>query len=95
MTDTHVTCPTCGQRINYMRAGARLPPLKMRLFDAIARGEPHGVRSNELIERLGLDIKVNCLRAHMWQINEIFERWGATKRIISRNHRWKIVPASK
>ena len=92
MNSKHIACPHCGQRMQPVRAGARLTPMKAKLFDAIARCTEHGITSDGLIERLALDLTTNSIRAHVWQINNAFERQGLATRIISRDHRWKIVP---
>lgn len=91
MNSTQITCPHCGQRLHSVRVGARLSPLKARIFDAIERCD--GIRSRDLIERLALDMTVNTLRVHIWQINDAFARQGIAIRIISRRRRfWKIGP---
>ena len=87
----HVACPHCGQRMAYMRAGARLPPLKARIFDAIKRAGADGISGPEVIESLGLDVGENGIRAHVWQINQILQRFGATERIAQRDRSYKII----
>lgn len=79
----HDPCPHCGQRMMYMREGARLPPLKTRIFDAIKRAGPDGISYKDLLANYELGISFNSLRVHVWQINEILERYGSSRRIVS------------
>lgn len=83
----HPACPHCGQRMMYMRAGARLPPLKARIFDRVKRAGPDGIAGADIIESLALDIGANCLRAHVWQINQILERFESSARITGQRGR--------
>ena len=79
----HPACPHCGQRMMYMRAGARLSPQKARIFDVIKRAGAGGISGDDIIESLRLEIGKNCLRAHVWQINEILQRFGAEVHIVA------------
>ena len=87
----HIPCPHCGQRMAYVRAGARLPPLKARIFDAIKRAGRGGISGPDIVESLGLNVGQNCIGAHVWQINEILDRFGAGVRIVSRDRAYKII----
>ena len=87
----HIPCPHCGQRMAYVRAGARLPPLKARIFDAIKRAGAAGISGPDVIESLGLEVGENGIRAHVWQINQILIRFGASGRIVSRGRAYKII----
>ena len=91
----HVACPHCGQRMTSMRAGARLPPLKARIYDAIARAGADGISGPEIIESLGLDVGKNGIRAHVWQINEILERFNSTVRIVRQEMSWRVIDRRK
>ena len=87
----HIPCPHCGQRMAYVRAGARLPPLKARIFDAIKRAGRAGISGPDVVETLGLEVGENGIRAHVWQINQILERFGAVERIAQRDRSYKII----
>ena len=87
----HIPCPHCGQRMAYVRDGARLPPLKARIFDAIKRAGRGGISGPDVIESLALDVGENGIRAHVWQINEILDRFGASVRIRRRDRAYKII----
>lgn len=87
----HPACPHCGQRMMYVRAGARLPPLKTRIFDAIVRAGADGISAPDIIESLALDVGQNGIRAHVWQINQILWRFDSGLRIVSRNLAYKII----
>ena len=91
----HEPCPHCGQRMMYMRAGARLPPLKARIYDAIVRAGPDGISAADIIESLRLDVGQNGIRAHIWQINQILQRFSSSERIVSRNLAYKIIGANR
>ena len=87
----HPACPHCGQRMMYVRAGARLPPKKARIFDAISRSGEDGISGADIIESLRLDVGSNGIRAHVWQINQILARFGAAERITARQRMYKII----
>lgn len=91
----HPACPHCGQRMMYMRAGARLPPKKARIFDAIARSGQDGISGADVIESLRLEVGENGIRAHVWQINEILQQYGSDTRILQRSKMYRMIGERK
>ena len=92
MSREHPACPHCGQRMLYMRAGARLGPVKVKIFDAIKRAGAAGISRADIIESQGLEVGEHCLRAHVWQINEILERFGSDVRVTTHPDKmYKII----
>jgi hypothetical protein len=69
------TCPHCGQPLTTQRAGARLTPLKARIFDAIKRAGHNGIDADDLFKMIFTDARHSrlTLKAHIWQINDVLE----------------------
>ena len=71
-------CEHCGQPRPETRLGVRLPPLKARIFDIVKRAGRDGIDRDELFRLVFGDRKVkrSCLKAHIWQINDLLEDSG-------------------
>jgi DNA-binding winged helix-turn-helix (wHTH) protein len=65
-------CAHCGQELPEIRAGVRLPALKARIFDAVARAGRDGIDGNDLFDLFLKDrgVQRNVLKVHIYQINE-------------------------
>ena len=61
-----------------MRLGVRLTPLKARIFDAIKRAGKDGIEGDDLFRLIFGErpVKRSCLKAHVWQINDLLEESG-------------------
>jgi hypothetical protein len=86
-------CPCCGQALPEVRLGARLTPLKARIFDIIARAGAGGVQADDLQALVfSKGQGLGGLKAHVWQINELIADEGYHIRSRSRVYvlgRWR------
>lgn len=90
-----LVCPSCHQLIAEQRNGARLPPLKAAIFDAINASGDLGISSRELVSseiyRDRRKPDVSSIKSHIGQINDLL---GETDwRIRSDRMRWFLVRA--
>lgn len=78
-------CPKCGQSIQDLRCGVRLPRNKVRIFDAIRASGEIGITSEGVI-RVAYDGEekpdVTAIKAHVSQINDLIE--NANVRIVAQ-----------
>jgi hypothetical protein len=80
-------CNYCGQPLPEARLGVRLTPLKARIFDLIQRGGEDGVPSADLRDILNMG--VDCLNSHVWQINDAL--LNEPYKIRSSSHCYRLV----
>lgn len=64
------TCPTCGQPMPIERLGVTLSPFKAKIFDAVQSRGQTGIRPDELYKTVIKPRSRNCMKSHIWQINE-------------------------
>lgn len=70
-------CHYCGHELPEIRHGARLTPLKARIYDLVQRGGPDGIMRSDLIDIVGEEVfSHQTLKAHIHQINEVIEESG-------------------
>lgn len=83
------TCPACGQVVPEQRAGVRLTPVKVRIFDAVKRAGIGGISSRDLVQVVYEDDRhprnIATIRAHIWQLNELLA--GTDVRIAAHDDR--------
>jgi hypothetical protein len=80
-------CPHCDQPLPQTRVGVRLPDLKARIFDLVARAGAAGISGEDLFAiaynddaPIGKGIRLQrsrkTLKSHVGQINELIEDSG-------------------
>lgn len=68
------TCPYCKCALRY---GVRLPRVKARLFDIIARAGPDGIQTADIIDICSdRVIKPTTLHSHIQQMNQMLAQSG-------------------
>jgi hypothetical protein len=70
-------CAHCGQALPETRLGARLTPLKARIFDIITRAGVDGISASDLFDIVFAEGQSReTLKAHIWQINDLIADEG-------------------
>jgi hypothetical protein len=83
-------CPHCNQPLPEIRAGVRLPPLKARLYDLIARAGPDGITSDDLFFALYDGTRMRTVvKVHVNQINHAMAGTGV--RISGAGGRYRLI----
>ena len=79
-------CPTCRRPLGDLRLGVCLPPVKSRIFDAVAAAGDIGLTAREIITACygRPSVQVACIKSHMHQLNLMLALSG-----------WRLVPEGR